>query len=76
MLWSQFDLPDYYGCNMDALWDCLQCSFAKPTTIVLNNLSALPKDMRQVIPTLKRLFRELEAREKYLIVSFNAVAGK
>ena len=30
-----FQLPDYYGNNMDALWDCLHCSFEFPTTIVL-----------------------------------------
>lgn len=33
-----FQLPDYYGRNMDALWDCLRCSFEEDTTIILKNL--------------------------------------
>jgi len=31
-----FQLPEYYGHNMDALWDCLLYYFETPTTIVLN----------------------------------------
>ena len=40
-----FNLPDYYGHNMDALWDCLDCSFESPTTIVLKNIERLPSEM-------------------------------
>ncbi len=55
-----FDLPDYYGRNMDALWDCLHCAFEEDTTIELRNLSALPGELREAAETLLALFRELE----------------
>ena len=35
-------MPDYYGHNMDVLWDCLDCSFEFPTTIVLKNIEKIP----------------------------------
>ena len=41
-----FQLPDYYGHIMDALWDCLYYSFEFPTTIRLTNISAIPDEMQ------------------------------
>ncbi len=66
-----FDLPDYYGRNMDALWDCLQCSFEEDTTIVLKNLNAMAKDMHPVIPTIKELFQDLENEEAEVTVMYS-----
>ena len=40
-----FQLPDYYGHNMDALWDCLYGCYDCPTTFVLKNLSTIPKEL-------------------------------
>ena len=37
---KKFDLPEYYGRNLDALFDCL-CEINEPTLIKLKNESAL-----------------------------------
>ena len=42
-----FQLPEYYGRNMDALWDCLHCAFDEQTTIILKNISAIPNEMSE-----------------------------
>ena len=55
-----FDLPDDYGHNMDALWDCLHCYYDEPTTIELKHISALPKEMKEATETMLALFLELE----------------
>lgn len=55
-----FKLPDYYGFNMDALWDCLQCSFEEETTIVLKGLDSIPDDMKYSVPVLIRVFEDLK----------------
>ena len=36
---TAFHLPDYYGRNMDALWDCLYCSYDENAiqTITMTN---------------------------------------
>ena len=57
---NTFSLPDYYGRNMDALWDCLHCSFEEETTIYLKNISALPDGMHEAEDTVIELFRDLE----------------
>lgn len=63
-----FQLPDYYGHNMDALWDCLQCSFEEGTTIILKNLSALPKEMSPIISVIQTVFQKLEDEEAEVTV--------
>lgn len=63
-----FDLPEYYGHNMDALWDCLPYSFEFPTTIILKNISALPKEMAPGVETMLELFHDLEQEDKNVTV--------
>ena len=65
-----FQLPAYYGCNMDALWDCLRCSFEEDTTIILKNLHSMPKDMHPAIPTIRELFEDLEREETEVTVKY------
>lgn len=67
-----FELPDYYGRNMDALWDCLRCSFEEDTTIILKNLHSMPKDMHPIIPTIQELFQDLQNEEAEVTVNYSA----
>ncbi|WP_419012132.1 barstar family protein [Dysosmobacter sp.] len=59
-----FKLPDYYGHNMDALWDCLHCPFEFPTTIVLKNIEEIPAEMKEAVDTMLSVFRDLEKKIK------------
>ena len=63
-----FRLPDQYGRNMDALWDCLYYSFEFPTTITLKNLSAIPHEMHEAVEIMLELFRDLENEDKKVTV--------
>lgn len=58
-----FELPAYYGKNMDALWDCLHCYYDNTTTIILKNIDALPRDMDAAVETMLELFRDLEKED-------------
>lgn len=58
----------YYGHNMDALWDCLHCSFEFPTTITLKNISAIPQEMKSEMPIILELFRDLELEDEEVSV--------
>ena len=69
-----FDLPDYYGHNMDALWDCLHCMFDEPTTIILRNISAIPKELKEAVKTMLELFADLEREDQEVIVQIETVA--
>lgn len=63
-----FQLPDYYGRNMDALWDCLYYSFEFPTTITLKNVSAIPTEMRETVEVMLELFDDLQREDKKVTV--------
>ncbi len=63
-----FQLPDYYGHNMDALWDCLYCCYDSSTTFVLKNLSAISKELTPEIEIMLELIRELSQKDGVNIV--------
>lgn len=62
-----FRLPDYYGHNMDALWDCLYCCYDSSTTIILKNLSAISKELAPEIETMLELFRDLTKKDGVIV---------
>lgn len=64
---NTFHLPDYYGHNMDALWDCLYCCYNNETTIVLKNLSDIPAELSPEIKILLELFQELKEKDGVVI---------
>ena len=51
----KFDLPEYYGKNLDALFDCL-CEINNPTLIKLKNENALNDSTKD---SLIQLFRDV-----------------
>ena len=56
-------LPDYYGMNMDALWDCLTGDIEIPSTIYIKSFNCLPKELHEKGEILMRLL--YEAKEWY-----------
>ena len=52
---KKFDLPEHYGKNLDALFDCL-CEINEPTLIKLKNENALQGDTKE---SLIRLFHDV-----------------
>ena len=63
-----FQLPEYYGHNMDALWDCLLYYFETPTTIVLKNIRKIPAEMSEAVETMLALFNELQQQDENITI--------
>lgn len=70
-----FQLPDHYGQNMDALWDCLCYSFEFPTTIKLKNISAIPAEMRETVEVMLELFDDLRREDEKVTVIVEMDSG-
>jgi len=68
MLKTRLDFPDYYGMNLDALWDCLTGWIETPVTVVFRGVSALPKDLREEAEEMLDVFIRAELKEGVLYV--------
>ena len=66
-----FSLPDYYGNNLDALWDCLYCYYDSSTTIELRNIDTMPKDLDIEVADMMKLFYDLEQKNGVVIRIIN-----
>lgn len=66
---AAFDLPENYGRDMQALWDQLHPRYKRPTTIVLKNLSAIPREMYDMVLAIWKLFYGLEDYNKNVTIS-------
>ena len=62
-----FSLPDWYGRNMDALWDMLHCAFDEPTIIEVRGVNSVRKDLKDVVQRLRLVLSYLEEEDGVLI---------
>ncbi|AME07404.1 barstar family protein [Bacillus siamensis] len=64
ILKDKLDFPDYYGENLNALWDCLTGWIEYPLTLVWKNFEisqkALGSDADDVLRILKKAEAELD----------------
>lgn len=71
VLKDKLDLPDYYGENLDALWDCLTGWIELPQTLVWRNFESSKKFLGSyadnTLEVLQRAQKELEDEFKIIV---------
>ena len=61
VLKESFGLPEYYGANWDALWDCLNDLFftCEESLVKIHGLSTLDKEMQAYLKPMFELFGDI-----------------
>ena len=54
------DLPDYYGCNWDAFWDCLTDMVGRPIHIEIIGLDVIERKFDDAAKMMIEIFREFK----------------
>ena len=71
---TAFELPDYYGNNWDALWDCLNGWFIGEGTVIveIRGIGSLKYDLRDSVESMFSVFKDVSIDDpnvKFVIVS-------
>ena len=61
VLKERFELPDYYGENWDALWDCLDYGYHGSVRVEVYGLHTLPKELDEDIKIMLEIFDDVHA---------------
>ena len=61
ILKATFGLPEYYGENWDALWDCLRYLWCdgKAITVIVSGLSTMPEEFAEDINIMLEIFADV-----------------
>jgi len=54
------ELPDYYGKNLDALWDCLTGCIPTPLTLIWINFDVSEANLKDFVHKAMSVFKEAE----------------
>ena len=65
----KFCFPEYYGRNLDALWDLLSTT-AKDTEIVIVNASHIRENLGKYGNSLLRVFDDLSEEARHVKVTY------
>ncbi len=57
-----FDFPEWYGANLDALWDLLREPWSADVTVI--GADTMSKDLREYFPKIIEIFDEVKEEQK------------
>lgn len=72
-LQRKLNLPDYYGNNLDALWDCLSTDFSGKTIIILKT-DLIIENLGTYGEAIIKLFQKASQENECIQVEFESAS--
>lgn len=69
VLKEKLDLPEYYGRNLDALWDCLTTDFTQKM-ITIQHPQAIKENLGRYGQLLLHVFEEIQERNDAITIVY------
>ena len=71
---KKFGLPQYCGCNLDALWDCMSYMWSKDETpsVELHGVFSFREDMQEELDGFLHILREIQEITPGLTISIKS----
>lgn len=59
---AAFDFPDFFGKNLDALWDCMKDYCEKGTQVIIKGSELIPYNLKDTFAEILEVFNDIHKR--------------
>ena len=68
---NKFDFPEYYGENLDALWDCLDYYTSQNLIVMISGFQIIEKQFDDYASKIKEVFKRVSLNCPNIQFKFN-----